>query len=88
MSLTYQVTLSRESIKFLKKQENAIQIRITKAIKGLTIQPPIGDIKPLKGRNKQLRLRVGSVRIIFEVNHNEKMIYILTIDNRGDVYKF
>ncbi len=88
MSLTYQVTLSRESIKFLKKQENAIQIRITKAIKGLTIQPPIGDIKPLKGRNKQLRLRVGSFRIIFEVNHNEKMIYILTIDNRGDVYKF
>ena len=86
MSLTYQVTLSRESIKFLKKQEKAVQIRITKAIKGLTIQPPIGDIKPLKGRNKQLRLRVGSYRIIFEINHNEEMIYILTIDNRGDVY--
>ena len=88
MSLTYQVTLSRESIKFLKKQEKAIQIRITKAIKGLTIQPPIGDIKPLQGRNKQLRLRVGSFRLIFEVNHDEKMIYILTIDNRGDIYKF
>ncbi|WP_034746735.1 type II toxin-antitoxin system RelE family toxin [Halalkalibacter wakoensis] len=87
MSLTYQVTLSRESIKFLKKQEKAIQIRITNAIKGLTIHPPIGDIKPLKVRTKQLRLRVGSFRIIFEVNHDEKMVYILTIDNRGDVYK-
>lgn len=52
MSLTYQVTLSRESIKFLKKQEKALQMRITESIKGLTIQPPVGDIKPLKGRNK------------------------------------
>lgn len=88
MSLTYQVTLSRESIKFLKKQEKAAQIRMIKAIKGLTIQPPVGDIKPLKGRKKQLRLRIGSYRVIFEIDHNEKIIYILTIDNRGDVYKF
>lgn len=87
MSLTYQVTLSRESIKFLKKQEKALQMRITESIKGLTIQPPVGDIKPLKGRNKHLRLRVGSYRIIFEVDHSEQIIYILTIDNRGDVYK-
>ncbi|QOY36975.1 type II toxin-antitoxin system RelE family toxin [Anaerobacillus isosaccharinicus] len=86
MSLTYQVTLSRESIKYLKKQEKAVQLRITRALKGLTIQPPLGDIKPLKGRNKQLRLRVGSYRVIFEINHNEKMIYILTIDIRGDIY--
>ncbi|WP_368858686.1 type II toxin-antitoxin system RelE/ParE family toxin [Oceanobacillus saliphilus] len=44
-------------------------------------------MKPLKGRKGQLRLRVGTYRIIFEADHNEKMIYILTIDNRGDVYK-
>ena len=49
--------------------------------------PPIGDIKPLKGRNNQLRLRVGSYRIIFEVNQIEQMVYVLAINNRGDVYK-
>ncbi|MFD1039839.1 type II toxin-antitoxin system RelE/ParE family toxin [Virgibacillus byunsanensis] len=87
LSLTYQLTLSRESIKFLKKQEKAIQERIGTALSGLTIRPPIGDIKPLRGRNNQLRLRVGTYRVIFEVNQNEGMIYILTIDNRGDVYK-
>lgn len=87
MSLTYQLTLSRESIKFLKKQEKTIQLRISSALKGLTVQPPLGDIRPLKGRKGQLRLRVGAYRVIFEIDHNEKMIYILTIDNRGDVYK-
>ncbi|MGD6968750.1 type II toxin-antitoxin system RelE family toxin [Rossellomorea vietnamensis] len=54
---------------------------------GLLIQPPIGDIKPLKGKKGQLRLRTGPYRTIFEIDHNEKIIYILTIDNRGDVYK-
>jgi mRNA interferase RelE/StbE len=87
MSLTYQLTLSRESIKFLKKQEKTVQKRISSALNELTLQPPLGDIRPLKGRKGQLRLRVGTYRVIFEINHTEKMIYILTIDNRGDVYK-
>lgn len=86
MSLPYQLTLSRESIKFLKKQELSVKERIRKALKELTIPPPKGDIRPLKGKKGELRLRVGSYRVIFEVDHNEKMIYILTIDNRGDVY--
>ncbi|HLR51634.1 MAG TPA: type II toxin-antitoxin system RelE/ParE family toxin [Candidatus Avamphibacillus sp.] len=87
MSLTYQLILSRDSLKFLKKQETTIQTRIGKALQGLTFRPPIGDIKPLRGRNKQMRLRIGTYRVIFEVEHSEQVVYILTIDNRGDVYK-
>lgn len=56
-------------------------------LKGLTVRPPIGDIKPLKGRDNLMRLRVRSYRILFEVNTKEKLVYVLTIDNRGDVYK-
>ncbi len=87
MSSIYQLTLSRESVKFLKKQEKNIQLRLSKALRGLTEQPPLGDIKPLKGKKGQLRLRIGTYRSLFEVNHDEKIVYIQTIDNRGDVYK-
>ena len=86
MSSTYQLTLSREAIKFVSRQEKAVQERIRKALLGLTLRPPIGDIKPMKGYAKLFRLRVGSYRVLFEISHNEKIIYILTIDNRGDVY--
>ncbi len=86
MSLTYQLTLSRDSVKFLAKQERAIQERIRKALTGLSIRPPIGDIKPMKGQGKIMRLRVGTYRIIFEVSNTEQLVYVLTIDNRGDVY--
>lgn len=86
MNSTYQLTLSRDAIKFLAKQERNVQSRIHQALSGLTVRPPIGDIRPLKGRNQQMRLRVGTFRVIFEVSHEEKVVYILTIDNRGDVY--
>jgi len=86
MSSTYQLTLNRDSVKFLAKQEKAIQERIRRALTGLAIRPPVGDIKPMKGQGKLMRLRVGTFRVIFEVNHNEQIVYILTIDNRGDVY--
>ena len=86
MNSIYQLTLNRDSVKFLAKQDRAVQERIRKALTGLAIRPPIGDIKPLKGLGKLMRLRVGTYRVIFEVNHTEQIVYILTINNRGDVY--
>ena len=86
MSSIYRLTLNRNSVKFLAKQERAVQERIRKALTGLAIRPPIGDIKPLKGQGKLMRLRVGTYRVIFEANHTEQIVYILTIDNRGDIY--
>lgn len=86
MNLTYQLTLNRDSVKFIAKQEKAIQERIRKALTGLVFNPPIGDIKPMKGQGKLMRLRVGTYRVLFELNHTEQIVYILTIDNRGDVY--
>lgn len=87
MNWNYQLTLSRDSIKFLKGQEKAIQQRIRKGLLGLTRRPPSGDIKPLRGKERLMRLRVGTFRIIFRVDHSKRMVYILTIDNRGDAYK-
>jgi mRNA-degrading endonuclease RelE of RelBE toxin-antitoxin system len=42
------------------------------------------DIKPLVGRQNQYRLRVGSVRFIFEKTHQGNMI--IDVNNRGDIY--
>ena len=51
-----------------------MQERIREALTGLAIRPPIGDIKPLKGQGKLMRLRVGTYREIFEVNHTEQFV--------------
>ncbi|WP_397548117.1 type II toxin-antitoxin system RelE/ParE family toxin [Rossellomorea yichunensis] len=33
------------------------------------------------------RLRVGTFRVIFDINHDEKVIYIQAVGNRSDIYK-
>ncbi len=86
MSLNSKLIYHKRALKFLEKQEATVQGRIVKALKGLIVRPPHGDIKPLQGKGNLMRLRVGTYRIIFEVNLDESVVYILTIDNRGDVY--
>ena len=74
------IIYSRQALKFLQKQEKAIQQKIISAIEML----PLGDIKHLQGRS-EYRLRVGTYRIIF--NRKGQIIYIEKIDNRGQVYR-
>lgn len=74
------INYSRQSVKFLSKQDKITQKRIISAINKL----PAGDVRKLQGRTGY-RLRVGDFRIIFDVDGN--ILYIEKIDNRGQIYK-
>lgn len=87
MSSGYKLTYHKDAVKFIAKQEKQIQERIAQGLKGLLVIPPSGDIKPLKGYVGLYRLRIGTLRILFEINHDEKVVYIRAIDSRGGIYK-
>lgn len=83
------ILYSKSSLKFLAKQNRQIVDRIRAAVERLTMTPPEGDIKKLKGYDELMRLRVGSYRIIFHYSKDGE-IEILNVDeigNRGDIYK-
>lgn len=80
------VTLSKRAIKFLKKQEKAIQLRIYAGLKGLTKKPPAGNLEKMKGMVNTYRLRIGTYRVICTFDYTNDLVDIQTIDNRGDVY--
>ncbi|MCL2447032.1 MAG: type II toxin-antitoxin system RelE/ParE family toxin [Oscillospiraceae bacterium] len=69
--------------KFIRKQPPKQQQRIMQAI----AQLPDGDIKPLQGKEKFYRLRVGNYRVTFAMDYAQDEIVIQAVDNRGDVYK-
>jgi len=46
-----------------------------------------GDIKKLRGRQNQFRLRVGGVRAVFTPNFKTRTILILEIFQRGENYR-
>ena len=81
---------SKDKLKFLTKLDKKSVIRIREAINGLTLEPPIGDIKLMQGyTDNRKRLRVGSWRIIYKYGAEAEIeiLFIIDIGNRGDIYK-
>ena len=81
--MTYRKKVSHQAEKYLRNQPKQIQQRLVAAISSL---PMNGDIKKLKG-SSDYRLRVGDMRIIYAIDHTEKVVYIKAIDVRGEIYK-
>ena len=85
-----EIRYSRDALKFLSKLDKRSVDRIREAIAGLTVNPPQGDIKLMKGfSDGRKRLRVGGFRVIYRIDSENKMeiLFIIDIGNRGDIYK-
>ena len=59
--------------------------QIYEALRKITKEPPIGDVKKLQGYETLYRLRLGSLRIIFEIKGNH--ILVEKIAPRGQACK-
>ena len=85
-----QIRYTRDALRFLAKLDQKSVARIRSAIVGLTLTPPVGDIKVLQGyHDDRKRLRVGSWRVIYRygTERQVEILFIIDIGNRGDIYK-
>lgn len=80
----YQIILKKKAQKFIDKLPANERRRVVFAIERL---PNGEDIKKLKGYDDLLRLRVGDYRIIYTVDNGKLIVFVIDIDNRGDIYK-
>lgn len=87
----YEIEIHKKIHKFIKNLNNSDlmwdKIRKLKDFKQNEILNL--DIKKFNGlkKNQEIyRLRVGEIRIIFEVIEEEKLIILKTADYRGNVY--
>ena len=84
------IRYSKDALKFLAKLDKKSVTRIREAINGLTLEPPVGDIKLMQGyTDNRERLRVGSWRVIYKYGAEQQVeiLFIIDIGNRGDIYK-
>lgn len=83
----YKLIYHKSAVKFIAKLDKTSQERIVAGLNGLLSLPPKGDIKRLKGHTDLYRLRTGSFRVIFNIDHQEKVVFIQAVGNRGDIYE-
>lgn len=80
----YRIIIKKKAKKFIDKLSVNERRRVVAAIERL---PNGEDIKKLKGYANLLRLRVGDYRIIYTVDNGKLIIFVIDIDNRGEIYK-
>lgn len=84
--MTYVIAILRRAQKELSDLPQEAYDRVRDAIRGLVAEPRPNGSKKLAGRNGW-RIRVGSYRVIYEIDDSNHSVIILQIGHRRDVYR-
>lgn len=83
--MTYTVTILRRAMKAMAALQRQDYDRVRAAIGALAENPrPVG-CKKLKGRDGW-RIRAGDFRVVYEINDGTRVVTVLDVGNRRDVY--
>lgn len=84
----YEIFFTNKSEKELNKLIKDQAKNVLNKISRLSFPfPPSLDIKKLGRTKSSFRIRIGKVRVIFEIDSNKKEIWIRKIGYRKDVYR-
>jgi mRNA interferase RelE/StbE len=83
--MNYSIEILRTAQKQLSKIEQSQQQRIIEAIRELATDPRPSGCKKLSGR-PAYRIRIGSYRVIYEIQDKQLLIVVVTIGDRKNVY--
>jgi mRNA interferase RelE/StbE len=82
----YRVTIKRSAEKELDRIGAHTQSRILTRISDLQEQPRPEGSEKLQGQ-ENYRIRIGDYRVIYTVHDREKLVEIIKIGNRKEIYK-
>lgn len=84
--MTYTITILRRAQKELSGLPQESYARARDAIRRLAEEPRPNGSKKLTGRTAW-RIRVGSYRVVYEIEDNSRLVTIMHIGHRRDVYR-
>ncbi len=84
---SYKVELTRSAEKDLRRIDKRYIPRIFAAVESLEHEPhPVGS-KKLSGSDHTYRMRVGTYRVIYEIEDDCLKVLVVKIGHRRDVYQ-
>ena len=84
----YSLTIKSSAAKELQRiTDKAILNRLVERIKSLSIQPRPSGSEKLAGRSNLYRVRQGNYRVIYSVDDQSRVVDIVKVGHRKDVYR-
>jgi len=85
--MNWHIQWSRNAIKDMQKLDRPLKNRIWDSLNRMVKQPQLSDIKKLKGKTGEYRLRVGDWRVRFRVDFINRTYLITHVKHRRDIYR-
>ncbi|MBN1556207.1 MAG: type II toxin-antitoxin system RelE/ParE family toxin [Phycisphaerae bacterium] len=85
--MAYRIRIKPQAEKALGKIPNPHRRRIAKAIDSLARTPRPSGCTKIVGAENAYRIRVGDYRIVYEIEDNVLIVYVIRIAHRRDIYR-
>ncbi|HLV96918.1 MAG TPA: type II toxin-antitoxin system RelE/ParE family toxin [Candidatus Acidoferrales bacterium] len=86
--MRYEIRLSHRAERDLDRLDKPTQKRIVRRLEQLAENPYDPRLSaPLSGAGNLRKSRVGAWRIIYQVSEEPKIVFVVMIERRGQVYK-
>ena len=85
----FEIEIKKKALKYAKKLNKKRKNKLIEMLDILESNPlPFKkyDLKKLKGYQDTYRIRIGDIRIVYEINFIKKLIVIHFIGTRGKAY--
>lgn len=83
----YEVEFLTSAAKEFRSLEAQIKRRVSAAIDSLQENPRPRGVRKLRGHESLYRIRVGSYRVVYEIDDEAELIVVTRIRHRRDVYR-
>jgi mRNA interferase RelE/StbE len=83
----YTVIIKRQPYDFIKEQDRKTQLHLFAAIELLKENPRPPKAIKLAGHDDLYRVRIGDYRIVYSIEDNKLVVYVIRIAHRRDIYR-
>ncbi len=85
---SYKLVIKRSAAKEIQSiDQKKMRKRVIERIQELATDPRPRGCEKLSGKHPRYRVRQGPIRILYEINDEEVVVYVVKVADRRDVYK-
>jgi len=83
----YIIQIRKKALKEIKDISPPYKQNIINAINNLADNPRPQGCKKLKGEEELYRIRIGDYRVVYSIEDKIKIVEIIRVEHRKDIYK-
>ena len=85
--MAWEVRFKPAALREFRELPGGVQARVGRRLDSLASQPRPPGVQKLEGGEDFYRVRVGDYRVVYAIDDPARVVFIVKIGHRGDVYR-